>query len=88
MKDEFGLLKSKDRRFKYMMLDRLRQDCDYYLGFGNRQASKLWAKDEAKQIECMELLYNSFVENDEDIPICITLDDIAKYKIRMLEHED
>ena len=88
MKDEFGLLKSNDSRFKYMMLSRLQQDCEYYLGFGGRQPSRLWAHDEVKQIECMELLYNSFVENNEDIPEWITLEDIARYKIRMLEPEN
>ncbi len=45
-------------------------------------------EDKIKQIECMELLYNSFVENNEDIPTWITLEDIARYKIRMLEPEN
>ena len=87
MKDEFGLLRSKDIRFKYMILSRLQQDCEYYLGFGGRRASKLWAQDKVKQIECMELLYNSFVENNEDILTWTALEDIARYKIRMLEPE-
>ena len=29
--------------FRYMLLDRLRQDCLYFLGFGNRCERCLWA---------------------------------------------
>lgn len=39
-------------RFNYMLLDRLRCDCEYYLGYGNRDANhSLWAHDEQKQID-------------------------------------
>ena len=32
-----------DDTFRYQLLDRLRMDCDYYLGYGNRNPRYLWA---------------------------------------------
>lgn len=32
---EINWLTSRDEKFRYMMLDRLRSDCDYFLGYGN-----------------------------------------------------
>lgn len=46
--------------FKYMMLDRMKQDCNYYLGNGNRLKKVLWANDEKEHIENMKALWNSF----------------------------
>ena len=37
----------------WAMLGRLKNDCDYYLSYGNRNAKVLWAYDERKQIEEM-----------------------------------
>ena len=48
----------KHKRFEYMMLDRLRSDCDYYLGYGERHANGLWAHDERQHIKEMRRLYN------------------------------
>lgn len=46
-------------RFNYMLLDRLRCDCEYYLNHGNRNAGhSLWACDEQKQIDKMRELYD------------------------------
>lgn len=67
--------------FKYMLLDRLRQDCNYYLGFGNRSRNALWAKDEAKQIQMMKDIWNSFPE--EDKPEWLTWEEIEEYARRM-----
>lgn len=69
------------RESDYMLLDRLRQDCDYYLGNGNRHPKHLWAGDEKKQIEKMIELYNSFTE--EEKPEWIDLDDIKDYAKEM-----
>ena len=33
---------AKDDKFLYMMLDRLRCDCEYFLGFGGRNERRLW----------------------------------------------
>lgn len=68
-------------KFRYMMLDRMRQDCDYYLGYGNRNAKQLWAGDEKAQIENMKALWNSFPE--EDKPEWLTWEDILEYEKQM-----
>lgn len=45
-------------RFNYMLLSRLQEDCEYYLGYGNRDAKhSLWAGDEQAQIDKMRELY-------------------------------
>lgn len=31
-----------DLKFRYMLLGRLQADCEYYLGFGNRNPNRLW----------------------------------------------
>ena len=67
--------------FNYMLLDRLRTDCDYYLGNGNRNKKYLWAGDEKRQIEKMKELYNSF--SDDNRPEWITLEEIEKYEKEM-----
>ena len=46
--------------FRYMLLDRLRQDCLYFLGFGNRCERCLWAGNIRDQIGYMKALWNSF----------------------------
>ena len=45
-------------KFNYMLLDRLRSDCNYYLGYGGRCAKQLWAGGEQKQIDKMRELYD------------------------------
>ena len=40
--------------FRYMLLDRLRQDCLYFLGFGNRCERCLWAGNIRDQIGYMK----------------------------------
>ncbi len=42
--------KGWDSQFLYMLLDRMRLDCEYYLGYGNRCAKYLWAGNEKDQI--------------------------------------
>ena len=70
-------------RFRYMMLDRLRQDCEYYLGYGNRNASQLWAGNEKDQIENMKALWLTFPK--EDTPEWLTWGDILEYEGMMFE---
>lgn len=69
-------------RFRYMLLDRLRQDCDYYLRI-NGSANCLWADDEKDQIETMKAIWNSFPE--EDKPEWLTMEQINEYAKRMLK---
>ena len=44
-------------KFNYMLLSRLEMDCKFYLGFGNRQTSRLWANNEQDHINKMKELY-------------------------------
>ena len=54
--------------FCYMMLSRMQTDCEYYLGYGNRQSSQLWVKNEYDQIELMRMLYDILPEKPEWLP--------------------
>lgn len=74
---------TKEQRFSYMMLSRLKMDCDYYLGNGNRYNKRLWAGDEQKQIDEMKKLYNSFPEGEK--PNWLTYDKILKYEELMVK---
>jgi len=69
-------------RFNYMMLDRLRSDCDYYLGYGNRSKKRLCYEDERKHIDEMKKLYNSFPENEK--PDWLTWEQILDYEKAMV----
>lgn len=68
-----------DYRHFYMLLDRLRMDCEYYLGYGGRCKHQLWAQDEQKQIDKMRELYNILPEKPE----WITMEDIDNYAEQM-----
>lgn len=67
-----------DDKFRYMLLSRMKSDCDYYLGNGSRHAKHLWAGDEVKQIVYMKALWNSFGENDK--PEWLTYEQILEYE--------
>lgn len=54
------------QEFDYRLLSRLKSDCDYYLGNGNRDAEHcLWAKNEQGQIDKMREIYNKLKEKPE-----------------------
>lgn len=67
--------------FNYMMLDRLRCDCDYYLGYGNRCKKHLYYGDEQEHINKMKELYNSFPDNEK--PEWLTYEQILYYEKEM-----
>ena len=69
--------------FNYMLLDRLKTDCNYYLGNGNKNKKYLWAGDEKKQIKKMKELYNSF--SNDNKPEWITLEEIERYEKEMIK---
>ena len=71
----------KDNRFKYMMLDRLRSDCNYFLGYGNRSDNSLWAKDRFLHIELMKAIHNSF--SDREKPEWLTYGQILEFEKQM-----
>ena len=69
-----------DKKFRYMMLDRLRQDCDYSLNRCDSSEDVLWSKDKRAQIANMIALWKTF--EVEDRPEWLTWDDITNYANR------
>lgn len=84
IKEEYQIqdwILNSEPKFKYQLLDRLRQDCEYYLDYGNRSPKSLWAEDEEKQIKAMKDIWNSFLEDDK--PEWLTMEQIDIYAKRM-----
>lgn len=75
---------SREAKFNYMLLDRLRMDCEYYLGNGGRHTKHLWAGNEQDQINKMKKIYNSFIENEK--PEWLTFDQILQYENLMVNN--
>lgn len=78
-------LEKSEPKFRYMMLSRLKQDCDYYFGNGGQNPKNLWAEDEITQIITMKSIWESFP--DEDKPEWLTWDEILDYERRMCVEE-
>lgn len=71
-----------DAKFNYMLLDRLAQDCDYYIKHpGKGAARQLWAQDEQAQIDKMRELWDSFAEDAK--PQWLTMEQINEYAKKM-----
>lgn len=70
-------------KFQYQMLHRMKMDCDYFLGYGERYAGRLWAGNVRDQIKYMRILYELVPEK----PQWISLKDIRKYKNSMMRKE-
>ena len=68
-----------DYTFEYGLLDRLRQDCEYYIGNGNRNPKNLWAGDVISQIKKMIELYEMLPAKPE----WLTEDEIKTYRYVM-----
>lgn len=67
--------------YKYMMLDRLRTDCEYFLGNGDRRPGVLWAGSVGTQLKIMRMLRDSFPE--EDRPEWLSAEDLETYAREM-----
>ena len=76
--------KENPNSFNYQMLSRLKGDCDYYLGYGDRYAKHLWAGNEQEQINKMKELYSSFA--DDEKPEWLTWEEILKYEKLMINN--
>lgn len=79
---ERELQPTPEEKFNYMFLSRLKSDCDYYLGNGNRSSGRLWAGDEVEQINEMKELYNNFKEDAK--PEWLTYEQILEYEKLMI----
>ena len=74
---------SRDDRFRYQLLDRMRQDCLYFLSYGRRDPRYLWANDAVEQLVYMKAVWPSFPEDGK--PGWLTMDEITSLEKRMLE---
>ncbi len=72
---EYVIGKSKESR--YTLLSRMLSDCEYYLGYGYRNAKCLWSQDEEQHIKNMFSLYNSF--SIEEKPEWLSLEQLDHY---------
>lgn len=71
-----------DNEFPYMMLDRLRTDCDYYLGRGERNSKWLWATyNEREHIDIMKALWERLP--DDGKPEWLPYEKILEYEEQM-----
>lgn len=70
---------SADRSADYRLLDRLRTDCEYFLGAGQRHERDLWAGNVYAHIEKMREIYASL----PDKPEWLTETQIDSYADRM-----
>ena len=68
-----------DHTADYRLLDRLRADCDYFLGAGQRNEKHLWAGNVRDQIAKMRELYEALPEKPE----WLTGEAIDRYAERM-----
>lgn len=75
----------KGESFRYMLLNRMAMDCDYYLGYGNRRAKYLWAQSEREQIDVMKAIWDSFPP--EGKPGWLTFEGILDYEKKMIPEE-
>ena len=71
------------REQDYMILGRLKSDCEYFLGNGNGNEKHLYYKEVNKHCDEMKKLWNSFSE--EDKPEWLTLEQIKRYRKQMSE---
>ena len=68
-----------DHSGDYVLLDRLRADCDYFLGAGGRSEKHLWAGSAYAQIRKMRELYDALSEKPE----WLTAEAIDRYAAQM-----
>lgn len=74
-------LQGKDTTFYYMLLSRLKTDCEYYLGSGGRYHGHLWTGDEYEQARLMRAVWRLLPEKPE----WLTKEQLDGYIRRMLD---
>ena len=65
-------------KFTYMLLSRLKSDCDYFLGYGGKSSS-LWGITVEDHIKKMKELWNKLTIKPE----WLTLKELQDYEINM-----
>lgn len=79
--EEYLNAKNWDITFRYMLLDRMRSDCDYFLGYGRFYANHLWAGNVVNQIGYMKALWESFPAGMK--PEWLTMKQIINFEKQM-----
>lgn len=69
----------EDFSFEYQLLDRLKTDCEYFLGEGHRSEKHLWAGNVREHILKMRELYSNLLIK----PVWLTESNIDSYAQRM-----
>lgn len=75
----------EEKRFRYMMLGRWKSDCNYYLGYGNRNPSRLCADTPKEHIDAIKKLWLSFAEDEK--PEWLTWEQLLQYEKEMCSDE-
>lgn len=70
----------EEEKRNYRMLDRLKGDCEYFLGNGNRCLKNLYYGDVENQIKVMKEIYNALKIKPE----WLTFEEILNYEKEML----
>lgn len=73
----------EDLAYKYSMLDRLKSDCNYFLGNGSGYEGHLWANTIEEHIKEMRNRWNELA--DDEKPEWLTLEQINRYEKDMLD---
>lgn len=79
--EEYLKTKNWDITFRYMLLDRMRSDCDYFLGYGRFYGNHLWAGNGVDQIGYMKALWESFPVDMK--PEWLTMEQIISFEKQM-----
>lgn len=66
---------------RYSLLDRLGEDCRYFLGHGNRYEKHLWGLNVADHIWYMKILWLLFPINDK--PQWLSMNEILEFEKQM-----
>ena len=80
---------TRDEKFRYQLLDRMRSDCAYYVGNGRIYGGNhLWAGNIKDQIAIMKGIWNSFPADGK--PGWLTGEQIEAYEAEMeaIPHRD
>lgn len=79
--EEYLKAKNWGITFRYMLLDRMRSDCVYFLGYGRFYANHLWAGNVIDQIGYMKALWESFPADMK--PEWLTMEQIIGFEKQM-----
>lgn len=73
-----------NQQYQYMLLSRLKMDCEYFLGNGRGSEKILYYENVPEHIAGMKVLWNELVVKPE----WLSLDDINNYEEQMLNYND